>query len=188
MGNEEIWASVPGFDGFYEASTFGRIRSVRRYTRCVSKAGREFKKLQGGQCLKQVPHNAGYLQVAFSADGERSSHLVHRIVAATFLPNPEAHPWINHKDGNKHNNVPDNLEWCTPLHNTHHAMELGLHRVLRGSEKTTAKLNEHKVGIIRELMVYGYSNEKLGEFFGVAAAVISNIRHGHAWKGVDRAA
>lgn len=181
---QEIWKPVPGYEGFYDASNLGSVRSVRRRTRCVSKAGREFLKWQGGDNLKLVEHSAGYYSVVFSAEGERKSFLVHRLVAETFLPNPGNLPWINHKDANKRNNTVENLEWCTAQENYHHAAGLGLFPLLLGSERGTAKLNEEKVHVIKKMILLGFSNKKLAEIFEVSTAPISYIRNNQAWTHV----
>lgn len=181
---QEEWKSATGYDGFYEVSNLGRIRSHRRYTRCVSKAGREFQKLQGGGLMKLVEHNGGYLSVVFSAEGVRKSFLAHRVVAEAFIPNPNNLPWINHKDANKRNNAVDNLEWCTAQENYQHAAMLGLLPPKFGSEKGTAKLNEEVVFVIKKMIKLGFTNKRLAEIFEVSTAPISYIRNNQAWTHV----
>lgn len=111
----EIWRAIPGYEGLYEASTEGRIRSVAR-----TATGRWGTCRRRSTILKPTPTGKGYLQVRFSVDGEKSQPLVHRLVAAAFLPNPRRLPQINHKDGDKANNRIDNLEWCTASENALH--------------------------------------------------------------------
>ena len=76
-----------------------------------------------GQIKDQTSNHTGkgYLSVDLWKDGKRHRKYVHRLVAEAFLPNPENKPYINHKDGNPHNNFVNNLEWCTPLENVEHA-------------------------------------------------------------------
>ena len=76
--------------------------------------------------LKGGPHSQGYTRLALIKDGRKVWRLTHRVVAETWLPNPEGLPEVNHKDGNKQNNHIDNLEWCTRLENVQHAIETGL--------------------------------------------------------------
>lgn len=111
----EIWKPVPGYEGYFEVSTYGRVKSLERYV-----DGRWKPYLKKEKIL--VPHDSGkgYLQVKFSADNKRSMPLIHRLVAKAFIPNPENLPQINHKDGNPRNNHVDNLEWCTASGNALH--------------------------------------------------------------------
>lgn len=178
---QEIWLPISGYEGFYEVSNFGNVRSIRRQTRCVSKAGLEFTKPQGGGNLKHVKHNAGYLSVVLSAKGNRSGKLIHRLVADAFVENISDLPWVNHKDANKHNNQSSNLEWCTASENYQHASLLGLFPTLRGTQRPSAKLNDEKVHIIKKMMLIGFTNIKLAEIFNVSTAPISYIRSGKAW-------
>lgn len=107
---EEIWKDIPGFENAYQASNLGRIRSLDR----IDKKGC-FRK---GKILAQYRPKNRYYIIAL---GERNYFNVHRLIALTFLPNPECLPQINHKDCNKANNHIDNLEWVSPSDNTKHA-------------------------------------------------------------------
>lgn len=120
----EIWKEIPGYEGCFEASSEGRIRSVERMAR-----GRWGTCRRKSTILTPTATGKGYLQVRFSVDGEKSQPLVHRLVAAAFLPNPEGLPQINHKDGNKANCRPDNLEWCTASENALHRCRV-LHKTV----------------------------------------------------------
>lgn len=104
-----MWRTIPNYEGLYEASTDGRIRSVDR----ITPHGHLWK----GRELKQTFHTAGYLAVTLCKDGIPFSHLVHRLIAETFIDNPDNLGFINHKDENKHNNNVSNLEWCTKQYN-----------------------------------------------------------------------
>lgn len=113
----EAWLPIPGYEGYYEASNLGRIRSVDRYTE--SRWGTPtFHKSQLMKC--RVVSN-GYQHVMLTKDGQKREPLVHRIIAEIFLPNPEGKPQVNHKDGDKSNNQVSNLEWCTESQNQLHS-------------------------------------------------------------------
>lgn len=105
---EEIWKDIKGFEGCYQVSNFGRVKSFHRWKR--ASCPKEY-------ILKNSLANNGYCQVTLYNGDKRQKHLVHRLVADAFIPNPDNLPHINHKDENPENNHADNLEWCTPLYN-----------------------------------------------------------------------
>lgn len=113
---DEIWKPIPGYEGYYEASTLGRIRGVDRT--CICRWGCE--QAVKGKILKPRVVKNGYQHVKFTVNGIGKEPLVHRLIALTFVPNPNNLPQVNHKDGNKTNNTPDNLEWCTASENILH--------------------------------------------------------------------
>ena len=102
MTNEEIWCPIKGYEGLYEVSDQGRVRSM--------KFGKE-------RILKPMRNTCGYLQVQLWKNGEQKMYLVHRLVAQTFTPNPDNLPEVNHKDEDKDNNSVQNLEWCDRKYN-----------------------------------------------------------------------
>lgn len=112
---DEIWKQIPGYEGYYKASNLGRVRGVDRMAN--SKGG---MRLYKGHILKQNSVHDGYMQVKFCINNKKSQQLVHRLIAMTFIPNPEHLPQVNHKDGNTSNNTVENLEWCTASQNSLH--------------------------------------------------------------------
>lgn len=115
MEEKEIWKDVPGYEGIYQASTLGRIRSIDRL---FYRNGFEVK--VRGRMMKQSGnrgHGVGYNIVSLWKDGERKQGYVHRLVASTFIPNPSGLTCINHKDRDIKNNRVSNLEWCTQQYN-----------------------------------------------------------------------
>lgn len=108
MGNQvEIWKSYPYISGI-EVSKMGRVRTIDRVV--SSEKGKRSLK---GRILKQYLKHNGYLQVGLSVGGKQVTKLVHRLVAQTFLPNPDNLPQTNHKNCIRTNNNVENLEWCT---------------------------------------------------------------------------
>ena len=107
--NKEIWKDIPNYEGLYQASNLGRIKSLER----IDTNNHIIKE----RVLKQKINKSGYLYVMLYKNHNRKTLRVHKLVAQTFIPNPNNYLQINHKDENKHNNCIDNLEWCTPSYN-----------------------------------------------------------------------
>lgn len=97
----EIWKPIKGFEGEYEISNFGQVKSLK--TNII---------------LHQYEYRAGYLEVHLRQHSKKFHKKIHRLVAEAFLPNPNNYPEVNHKDENKKNNRFDNLEWCTHQYNS----------------------------------------------------------------------
>jgi len=112
----EIWKPVNNFEGFYEVSNYGRVRSIER----VVEYRKYGKMLVSAKLLKPWNNMHEYCNVNLLKDGERKVFKVHRLVAEAFIPNPENKYAVNHKDGNKMNNHYLNLEWCTKSENELH--------------------------------------------------------------------
>ena len=124
--DQEIWLPIPSWEGFYEASTLGRIRSVER-TVWRGGGSKGIPRLKS-RILSTSKGEKGYLQVKLSKDGKSWTRRVNRLVAFAFIPNPFNLPEVNHLDGDKLNNRPPNLEWSTHRNNILHAEKLGLIR------------------------------------------------------------
>jgi hypothetical protein len=120
------WKNVVGYEGYYQVSDSGKVRSLTRYDR----VGR----LKIGVIKRTVIQNSGYKIVNLKVDGKQNNHLVHRLVATAFVSNPENKKFINHIDGNKLNNEVSNLEWCTRSENMKHANEIGLTDIVNRKE------------------------------------------------------
>lgn len=115
MMQEEVWKPVVGFEGLYEVSNLGRVRSLTRvvYTSYFRNGQTHY-----GKILREAKNDyTGYSSVMLRKDGKSTRRSIHRLVATAFLPNPQNLPSINHKDENKRNNQVSNLEWCTVSYN-----------------------------------------------------------------------
>ena len=125
-GDTEIWKDVIGYEGLYEVSNFGRVRSCNRILKnTTNNIWQNFK----GRMLKQDIGDRGYYCVRLCKNNKSKHLYVHRLVLETFIPNPENKEQVNHIDGNKRNNRVDNLEWCTVSENIQHAYDTGLNEL-----------------------------------------------------------
>jgi len=160
----EVWAQVCGFDGFY-VSNMGRVKSST------------------GRVHKLNRLKSGYLRATFRTKDGIFSKRVNRLVAIHFIENPNSYPFVNHLDGNKENNAHWNLEWCDHEMNMAHASATGL--VARGSRVNTSKLTNPDVLLIRKLYESGgYSQRSLASRFGVAKNAIKMIVNRKSWKHI----
>ena len=107
----EEWRSIPGYEGLYEVSSYGRVKSLEKYR---YNNGR--KQLLKERILK--PHNTkGYFMICLYKNKTYKSYQIHRLVAQVFIPNPDNLPEVNHRDENPGNNNVENLEWCDHKYN-----------------------------------------------------------------------
>lgn len=120
----EQWKEVKGYEGIYEVSDFGRVKSLSR----IKSIGKGFF-VSNEHVLKLKIERNGYVRVMLQRDAIRITYLVHRLVAEAFIPNPENHPEVNHFNKIRGDNVKSNLEWVTTCENRTH------------SKKTNAKLS-----------------------------------------------
>ena len=109
---EKVWKPINEYDGYYEVSNFGEIKSLFRYVN-VKNGFRSVPE----KILKPKIDKDGYLRVVLQKERKQKHFLVHRIVAETFIDNPKNLPHVNHKNENKIDNRVENLEWCTEKYN-----------------------------------------------------------------------
>lgn len=116
----ELWKDILDYEGLYQVSNTGRVRSIDRET---TQLGHKniYTRIIRGQEIKQRKINSGYCIVRLCKDGVCKAVTVHRLVAIAFIGNKGSEFQVNHKDGNKNNNCVDNLEWCTQSENVKHS-------------------------------------------------------------------
>ena len=120
---QEIWKDIAGFEGWYQVSNFGNVRSVDRIIEQWSMYGHTIMRRIKGKLITPTDNGNGYLIVSLRMKRYRENHYVHRLVAEAFIPNPNGKPAINHLDYNRSNNNAENLEWTTPVENMRYSAQ-----------------------------------------------------------------
>lgn len=172
----EEWRPIVGFEGLYEVSSLGRVRSLDHWVR-----NRYSNALRRGRVLKQTSDRAGYLQVNFSKSNVISTHKVHRLVAKAFIgeaPTDDAH--VNHIDFKKDHNEVTNLEWCSREYNHRHAVDAGR---MDGhlSPKRGKKLTTEKVREIKAAIADGATWRSTAKRFGISNPTLTKIMNRTIW-------
>ncbi len=181
---EEIWKFIDGYEGYYEISNLGRVRSVERVITCGGyEAGnrhvpiytRTIKSrfLKFGWVAKKGSKTK-YVQVILSRDNLNEHFLVAVLVAKAFIPNPENLPQVNHKDFDKSHNGASNLEWVTALGNTRHA-------IVNNHRSCLVKLTPEKARVIKQELKNRVPQRVLAQRFHVSRWTISDISLGKNW-------
>lgn len=109
---KEVWKDIEGYEGLYQVSNYGRVKSLAR-----TKMNHGKSQLIPERIMSQEKNSSGYLRVNLYKNSDRKRMLVHRLVAHAFISNPENKPCIDHIDTDKTNNHADNLRWCTQKEN-----------------------------------------------------------------------
>ena len=130
-----------------------------------------------GKYVKPQPNGTGYLRVHIAG----KMYFVHRLVASKYIPNPDNLPQVNHKDGNKHNNCVDNLEWVSNKDNSLHALHNGWMRIEENHQ--FAKLTRENVSFIKHHPEM--TRNDLAKMFNISPRTITDIRSGRTWKTVE---
>lgn len=137
---KEIWRDVPNFEGLYQISNYGNIKSLDKYVNSGIKNNKKVKRK--GRILKQY-NKQGYLQISLTKNHKRYYFKTHRLVASAFIENPNNLPQVNHKDENALNNHVDNLEWCTAKYNCNYgSRNKNIRKNIRGKN---IKVNQYDI-------------------------------------------
>lgn len=153
-----IWKPIEGYEGLYEVSNKGDIKSLPR--RKGLKNGCSY--ITKERILRPSMTTTGYWKIELTKDMKKKSKKIHRLIAKAFIPKVEGKPQINHIDGNPLNNEISNLEWSTQQENVQHAIDIGLRKTKIIPKKMLEKL------YLKE----GKSMREIGEIFNVSHALI----------------
>lgn len=175
---EELWKDIPGYEGMYQVSNMGRVKSLARWKRKTDKL------------IKPNRNTTGYLVVQCYKDRKRTSFLVHRLVMMVFDPVDDLSLTVNHKDFNIENNCISNLEWCTVVENNHHYWDntdLSQRKPTpKGESHHLSVLTGDKVNEIRRLYEENIITNKseLARMFSCGEGTIRQVVNYQSWKNV----
>ena len=169
---KEIWKDIKGYEGLYQVSNFGRVKSLDR---------KVWNYLKKGKILKTKDNGNRYLNVSLHNKNKVEKHVyIHRLVAEAFIPNSSNLPQVNHKDFNKQNNCVDNLEWVSDLENKKHyrlskkCKEAEEKRKINLKNKTYDFILKNKNKILK-LYDEGYTITEINKKTKIGRDSISNI-------------
>ena len=160
----EVWKDIQGYEGFYQVSNFGNVRSLDR----IDCNGR-FRKSRN---CKKILTTDGYYKVGLSKDGIEKRFFIHRLVAIHFIDNPQNLECINHKDENKTNNCLENLEWCSREYNNNYGTRNKRIGEFSNKKTTMIDINTNNV-----LMIFKSAKEA-SEYVNGDASSICKARNG----------
>lgn len=183
---DEIWKEIPGYAGKYFASSFGRVRASEKRARHCPK-GFEMERTVPEKILITNSNMQGYKRTTLTINGNQKFWLVHRIIASTFLPNPDCLPHVNHIDGCKYNNRVENLEWVTHAQNMAHAASLGLtsKATAVGMENNAARITDKCVREIKIRLASGEGRSSIARDYPVSPSAIGQIKAGRTWAHIS---
>lgn len=158
---------ISGFENLYMINKEGKIISCSKVAGSVTLKDRY---------MKPYKKSNGYYQIDLKKDGFRKKYYVHRLVAETFIPNPNKFPFVNHKDENKTNNCVENLEWCNATYNNRYSNIYNNLRELRGDKIKITNIKNN------EVVIYNSKNEAAFYIKGSNVGINNSIKRGTIYK------
>lgn len=172
---DEIWKDIEGYEGFYQVSNTGRVKSLQREVPVKNGLYRIKKE----SILRPFKTHNGYLSIILRNNKKSKNFLVHRLVAVAFIPNPEKKETVNHKNGVKDQNNVANLEWNTQRENLCHALQTHLRKPKKKSLSECQAL-----AAITIMSVKKRSGASISRVFNVSKSTIDRIRKRETWKHI----
>lgn len=180
----ERWEDIEGYEGMYQVSNHGRVRSLDRMVKRRMN-GKEFMVNRSGSIMSLSPRPNGYLRIELNKNGKRETFSVHRLVALHFIANSQNKREVNHIDGDKENNHVNNLEWTTRSENELHAYESGIKETIKGEDNGKSKLSETDVIEIRNAYRLGcFTYSELANAYGITKGTVGPIIRRETWKHI----
>jgi hypothetical protein len=176
----ELWLPVVGYEGYYEVSNIGRVRSVDR--KVIYADGRIFM-YQGKVLSYNVNKINGALMVHLYKNAKRMAYTVHRLVLSAFSPTCDSTLEVNHKNGNRADNSVDNLEWCTRKENMQHGFRTGLINNT-GTNHGNNVYNDLQIIEAKVMLKKGFSLGEIETKTGVKKATLHQIKAKKQWNHV----
>ena len=183
---DEIWKDIEGYEGLYQVSNVGRVKSLPRLNLCVDKTY-----IRKGKVLKGLSDKNGYLYVLLSKGGVQRKFLIHRLVAKHFIQNPQNFPQVNHKNEIVDDNRLENLEWCDCAYNIRYGTGIKRRAKLQTNRHGAKEVLQFTLDgkFIREfpstmeiVRVYGFRQSHINECcLGKAKS-----SYGYVWKYKDK--
>ena len=175
---KEVWADIKGYEGLYQISTFGNVKSL---SRSVKHSNGGTKILRERMLKTKINSTTGYKEISLSKDGKQKYHLIHKLIAEAFIDNPHRLPVVNHIDGCKTNNDIFNLEWATYSENIRHAFANGLSHNNMTNEISRAgnEVQKKQVRCIDDDLVFDSAREA-ADYYGVQLSNLSKVCNGKA--------
>ena len=176
----EVWKPIEGYEGLYEVSSLGQIKRFYK--------GDFYTKGSYSKILKPCLDKKGYARISlYNSNHIRKDYKIHRLVALTFIPNPNNLPQVNHKNNIKNQNNVENLEWITNLNNMRHAWKNGFknNNHLNGEKSHFTKISEELVRKIKkDYIPYKFGPRRLSQKYKIKEGCICPIIYGETWKHV----
>lgn len=175
----EVWLPIEEFQGAYEVSTYGSVRSV---TRVIQYSDNKPDRVLKGHMLSPQVDKYGYVRIRLRLNRKSVTRKVHRLVAQTFIANPKGKEQVNHIDGDKENNYISNLEWCTNSENQTHAISIGLKVIKIGKDSARYESPVEVLDMEGNYLYSLHGNKEMAEKgfdFRLVSAVVHGKRKSH---------
>ena len=181
----EYWTDIPGYEGYYQISNHGNVKSLDRVIKEKTGKTQALK----GRVLKQRINSGGYYSIGLGKNGSKAAFAIHQLVAQAFLDNPDNKPTVNHLNGVKTDNNVSNLEWATYSENLSHAYSTGLRTSVSskaiGEKNYRRKLKPEQVVEIKRLLVEGnLTHKEIAKKYGVSRSTIGSINSNRYWSHI----